>query len=156
MDFADFNLERAAEEGAWVHLATNDQPLYRQADDTIDLAVTDRPCRVHVRGVGAPDIMVIVKRIQRRESAHQLRANKTKDSDLDNLVAKHERALEAEMSELIRVAVDKWENIVFDGQEVTPTDETKAKICGPNTPFFAPVYGAILEKRDFLNGAAKD
>lgn len=155
MDFADFNLERAAEEGAWVHLETNEQPLYRQADDSIGVAVTDRPCRVHVRGIGASDIMDIVKRIQRLESAHQLRANRAKDSELENLVAKHDRALETEMNKLIRVAVDKWENIVFGGQEAKPTDETKAKICGPNTMFFSQVYSAILEQRDFLNGAAK-
>ena len=154
MDFADFDLQSASEAGTWIHLDL-DGPLYRQADDRIGHAVTDRPCRVHLRGMVSSGVIDIIRHIERLEMAHQARLGRAKDDDIDRLVARHQEATIEAMNRLVVAAVAGWENIIEGGRPVEATPDAVLRIIGPKRVFFDQVYQAILERRRFLTTAAE-
>ena len=155
MDFADFDLATVAEKGTWLHFELNDTPLYRQDDDTIGTDKTDKPCRVLLKGMGSDATMSIMKEISRAEAAHNFRMQRSKDSEIEGLIVKYEAASDDTMKRMIDTSVAEWENIMLSGKEAPCDTSNKLKICGPGTAFFNQTYQKILERHDFLKGAAK-
>lgn len=154
MDFAGLDLRAASEAGIWVHLEADGLgPLYRQADDSIGAAASERPCRVQIRGVASTPVAECLRELQRLEMAHQARLQRAKDKDIEGLVARFEEATRSLMERLIASAVAGWENIVFLGQDLPCTPANVAQVIGPRTAFFQQVYETILERRAFLGSA---
>ena len=154
MDFADFDLKTASEAGTTVHLEMRGRPLYAQADKSIGVDVTDKPCRVHLRGLMASGVYDLIKRIQRIEAAYQLRSQRVKDKEIDALLERADEETKDLLGKLIVAAVSGWENIIFKGKPADTSPEAVMAVCGPGTVFFEQTYQAILEKYDFLKGAA--
>jgi hypothetical protein len=154
MDFADFDLQTASEAGTWVHLDL-DGPLYRQEDETIGTAKTDKPCRVKLRGLASSGVTALIQKVERLEMVHRARIGRARDGEIEGLVAKHQAATVEVMGEVIVAAVSGWENIIIGGKPAEMTPETVLSILGPQRTFFDQVYQAILERRRFLTSAAR-
>ena len=155
MDFADFDLRSASEAGRWVHLEHSGRPLYVQPDKTVSAEPSDKPCRIHLRGIMAPGVRELIKQIARNTAALQARINRAKDSEIEKLIEAAEAKGEEALRDLICNAVAGWENIIIGGKAAEPDRDTLLRVCGPGTAFFGQVYEAILEQHDFLSGAAR-
>lgn len=155
MDFADFDLRTASEAGRWVHLEHSGKALYAQPDQTVGADPTDKPCRIHLRGIMAPGVRELIKTITRGQVALQARIGRAKDREIESLIEAAETKGEAALQDLICKAVAGWENIIIGGKPADPDRENLLRVCGPGTAFFGQVYEAILEQHDFLSDAAR-
>lgn len=157
MDFADLDLATASEAGTWLHLK-HDQfgKLFLQKDGSIGSGETDKPCRVLLKGVAAPEVAKVLDRVERLNLAHEARISKAKPAEIDALAEQHQMAFREVTRDLISVAVADWQNIVFGGSALPLTRENALRVLGPRTAFFRQVYDEILERRRFFGSAATD
>ena len=145
MDFAKLDLKTASEAGSWVHLEHNGEPLYLEEG---------KPQRLHIKGVGDPKVMAACKAVVRMQTLLSDRLGRASDKDAEAVVKAFEVKTEDATAEMIVTAVDGWENIIWNGEELELSRENLLKICGPGTLFFGQVSGAIMEhKRLFQNAA---
>jgi hypothetical protein len=144
MDFANLDLRRLSEEGTWVHLEYDGEPLSTESG----------PCRVRVRGMAADDVMAAARKIERIEIARRDRMARTADKDMDGVLKKAQSDIMAASDEMIVAAVYEWENIVYEGEVLPLTRDNLLKICGSGTLFFEQVRDAILEKKRLFTSAA--
>lgn len=154
MDFADFDLRTASEAGTWVHLAHGGQPLFAQADKSIGPVETDKPCRVHLRGIMAPGVYELIQRVQMMDQALKARLSRATDKDIEAIIQKHEAQAQVVMADLVVAAVSGWENIVMAGKQAEMTRDALLHVCGPKAAFFGQVFEALMERHDFFKRAA--
>jgi len=146
MDFAQLDLRKVSEEGSWVQLEHDGEPLSGDGG----------PCRVRIRGMAAEKVMTAARAIERIEIARQARMARSADKDVDGILRKAQDDLLRAGDELILAAVYDWENIIYDKKPLELTRENVLKICGSGTLFFEQVRDAIMEKKRLFTNAATD
>ncbi len=152
MDFAKLDLRAASEAGSWVHLEHNGEALFLdQGADT-----PEKPQRLHIKGVGDPKVMAACRAVTRNQTLMADRLARASDKDAENVVKTFEKRTEEATANMIVTAVDRWENIVWDGEELDLNRDNLLRICGPGTLFFSQVSSAILEHKRLFSSAATD
>jgi hypothetical protein len=144
MDFAQLDLKRVSEAGAWVQFVYDGEPI----------CVDGKPCRVRVLGMAASGVMEAARKIERIEVLRQSKMARTGERDQDAVLKSFQRQLLDAGDDLIVAAVSEWENIVYDGEPLTLNRENLLKICGSGTLFFEQVRDAIMEKKRLFTNAA--
>lgn len=152
MDFAKLDLKSASEAGSWVHLEHNGEPLFLDQDAD----KPEKPQRLHIKGVGDTKVMAACRAVTRNQTLMQDRLARASDKDAEAVVKAFEKKTEDATADMIVVAVDRWENIVWGGEELELSRENLLRICGPGTLFFSQVSGAILEHKRLFPNAATD
>lgn len=144
MDFSQLDLKSASEAGSWLHLTMNGQPL----------GTKEAPCRILLRGMGAPSVTEAMRKAAVNESIHRTKVGRTKDSNLDALEQDYQRRARQITEELILAAVVRWEGIGWGSEPLECTPENVLKICGPGTTFFQQVYEEVMDRDRLFKGAA--
>tara|TARA_B100000678_G_scaffold138199_1_gene115469 strand:- start:1204 stop:1665 length:462 start_codon:yes stop_codon:yes gene_type:complete len=150
-DFAQLDLKAASEEGSWLHLEHDGEPMF--LDD--DAERPEKPQRIHIKGMADPKVMAACRAVTRTQTLMQDRLARSSEKDAEGVVKKFEAKLEDAMSDMIVAACDDWENITWAGEALEFNRENLLKICGSGTLFFKQVTDAIQEhKRLFTNAAS--
>jgi len=143
MDFAKLDLRRLSEEGTWVTLEYDGEPL----------STDDGPCRIRILGMAAKGVMDAARKIERVEVLRRERMARTSDKDADGVLKGFQSQLLEAGDDLIVAACSEWENIVYDGEKLPFNRENLLKICGSGSLFFEQVRNAIMEKKRLFTNA---
>jgi hypothetical protein len=146
MDFAKLDLKTASEAGSWVQFEHDGEPLFNDEK---------KPCRVHIRGMAEPSVLAAIRSYTRLDTLLMDRLGRAADKDAENVLKSFEPRIESAAEALIVLAVDKWENITWDGKPMDFTPENVLKVCGSKTLFFGQVRDAIMEHKRLFKSAAK-
>lgn len=144
MDFSQLDLRTASEVGSWLHLHLNGKPL----------GTEQAPCRILLRGIGAPQVTEALRKSAVNEATHRVRVARAKDANLEGLEQTYHKQARQLSEELIVAAVARWEGIGWDGSSLECTPENILKICGPGTMFFQQVYEEIIDRDRLFKDAA--
>jgi hypothetical protein len=159
MSLSNFTLSKLTEQGTWVHLTIDGKPLYLQEDKQIALEETDKPVRVHLKSVADPAVSKALKDMTKAQGVQKWAEERATADTIASVIDKHSAEVEARVKALLGAAIDDWENVsIGDPARLAVADDRSVVLglVGVNTPFWLPIYKALMGQQLVFKNAASD